>query len=69
LSSSPDFFGDKEQYRSVSQINPFLLKLLLGHDVCAGIETLTETGRFCLNRKQQRMKNKIKTKKVKKGYP
>jgi hypothetical protein len=27
----------------VSQINPFLPNLLLGHDVCAGIETLTKT--------------------------
>jgi hypothetical protein len=36
-------FGDKQQYGSVSQINPFLPNLLLGHDVCAGIETLTKT--------------------------
>jgi hypothetical protein len=43
LSSSPDFLGDEEQYGSVSQINPFLPNLLLGHDVCAGIETLTKT--------------------------
>ena len=28
---------------SVSWINPFLPNLLLGHDVCAGIETLTKT--------------------------
>jgi hypothetical protein len=28
---------------SVSPINPFLPNLLLGHDVCAGIETLTKT--------------------------
>jgi hypothetical protein len=33
-------FGDKQQYRSVSWINPFLPNLLLGHDVCAVIETL-----------------------------
>jgi hypothetical protein len=45
LSSSPDFLGDEQQYGSVSRINPFLPNLLLGHDVCAGIETLTKTGR------------------------
>ena len=43
LSSSPDFLGDEQKYGSVSQINPFLPNLLLGHDVCAGIETLTKT--------------------------
>jgi hypothetical protein len=43
LSSSPDFLGDEQQYGSVSRINPFLPNLLLGHDVCAGIETLTKT--------------------------
>jgi hypothetical protein len=43
LSSSPDFLGDEQQYGSVSPINPFLPNLLLGHDVCAGIETLTKT--------------------------
>jgi hypothetical protein len=43
LSSSPDFLGDEQQHGSVSQINPFLPNLLLGHDVCAGIETLTKT--------------------------
>jgi hypothetical protein len=32
---------------SVSRINPFLPNLLLGHDVCAGIETLTKTVLFC----------------------
>jgi hypothetical protein len=31
---------------SVSRINPFLPNLLLGHDVCAGIETLTKTDIF-----------------------
>ena len=36
-------FGDEEQYGSVSQINPVLPSLILGHDVCAGIETLTKT--------------------------
>ena len=36
-------FGDQQQYESVSWINPFLPNLLLGHDVCAGIETLTKT--------------------------
>jgi hypothetical protein len=46
LSSSPDFLGDEQQYGSVSQINPFLPNLLLGHDVCAGIETLTKTVSF-----------------------
>ena len=44
LDSSPDFLDDEQQYGSVSQINPFLPNLLLGHDVCAGIETLTKTG-------------------------
>jgi hypothetical protein len=42
LSSSPDFLGDEQQYGSVSRINPFLPNLLLGHDVCAGIETLVD---------------------------
>jgi hypothetical protein len=28
---------------NVSRINPFLPNLLLGHDVCAGIETQTKT--------------------------
>ena len=36
-------FGDEQRYGSVSRINPFLPNLLLGHDVCAGIETLTKT--------------------------
>ena len=35
-------FGDEQQHGSVSRINPFLSNLLLGHDVCAGIETLTK---------------------------
>jgi hypothetical protein len=43
LSSSPDFIADEEQYGSVILINPFLPNLLLGHDVCAGIETLNKT--------------------------
>jgi hypothetical protein len=43
LSSSPDFLGDEQHYGSVSRINPFLPNLFLGHDVCAGIETLTKT--------------------------
>jgi hypothetical protein len=43
LSSSPDFLGGEQQCGSVSRINPFLPKLLLGYDVCAGIETLTKT--------------------------
>jgi hypothetical protein len=41
-------FGDEQQYGSVSRINPFLPNLLLGHDVCAGIETLTKTNVHCL---------------------
>jgi hypothetical protein len=36
-------FGDEQQYGSVSWINPFLPNLLLSHDVCAEIETLTKT--------------------------
>jgi hypothetical protein len=43
LSSSPGFLGDEQQYGSVSRINPFLPNLLLSHDICAGIETLTKT--------------------------
>jgi hypothetical protein len=43
LSSSPDFLGDEQQCGSVSRINPFLSNLLLGPDVCAGIETPTKT--------------------------
>jgi hypothetical protein len=46
LSSSPDFLDDEQQYGSVSPINPFLPNLLLGHDVCAGIETLTKTDTY-----------------------
>jgi hypothetical protein len=52
LSFSPDFLGDEQQYGSVSQINPFLPNLLLGHDVCAGIETLTKT--ICNGKKQNK---------------
>jgi hypothetical protein len=37
-------FGDEQQHGSVSPINPFLPNLLLGHDVCTGIEPLTKTG-------------------------
>jgi hypothetical protein len=36
-------FGDEQQYGCIGWINPFLPNLLLGHDVCAGIETLTKT--------------------------
>jgi hypothetical protein len=36
-------FGDEQQGGNVSRINPFLPNLLLGHHVCAGIETLTKT--------------------------
>jgi hypothetical protein len=43
LSASPASFGDQQQYGDVSRINPLLPNLLLGHDVCAGIETLTKT--------------------------
>jgi hypothetical protein len=43
FSFSPDFLVDEQQYGSVSRINPFLPNLLLGYDVCAGIETLTMT--------------------------
>jgi hypothetical protein len=43
LSSSPDFLWWWQQCGSVSWINPFLLNLVLGHDFCAGIETLTKT--------------------------
>jgi len=39
-------FGDEQQCGSVSWINSFLPNLLLGHDVCAGIETLTKTHRL-----------------------
>jgi hypothetical protein len=35
-------FGDEQQCGSVSWVNSFLPNFLLGHDVCAGIETLTE---------------------------
>jgi hypothetical protein len=35
-------FGDGQQCGNVSWINPFLPKLFLGHDVRAGIETLTK---------------------------
>ena len=36
-------FGDEQQYGSVSWIIPFFPNLLLGYDVCAGIETLAKT--------------------------
>jgi hypothetical protein len=36
-------FDDEQQCGSISWINPFLPNLFLGHDVCAGIETLTKT--------------------------
>ena len=39
-------FGVEQQYGSVSRINPSLPNLLLGHDVCAGIETLTKTNSY-----------------------
>jgi hypothetical protein len=37
------YFSAEQQCGNVSRINPFLPNLLLGHDVCAGIETLTKT--------------------------
>ena len=43
LSSSPDFLGVEQQCGSLSLINPFHPSLLPGHDVCAGIETVTKT--------------------------
>jgi hypothetical protein len=36
-------FSDEQQCSNVSWINPFLPSLLLGHDLCSGIETLTKT--------------------------
>jgi hypothetical protein len=39
-------FGDEQQRGSVSWINPFLPSLLLGPDVCAGIEAPTKTARI-----------------------
>jgi hypothetical protein len=42
-------FGDEQQYGSVNWLNPFLPNLLLGHDVCAGIETLTKTLTYISN--------------------
>jgi len=39
-------FGDEQQCGSVGWINPFLSNLLLGHGVCARIETLTKTEHF-----------------------
>jgi hypothetical protein len=38
-------FNGEQQFGGISWINPFLPNLLLGHDVCAGIETLTKTHR------------------------
>ena len=35
-------FGNEQMYGSIHSINPFLPNLLLRHDVCAGIETLTK---------------------------
>jgi len=39
----PTSFGDEQKCGSVGWINPFIPNLLLGHDVCSGIETLTKT--------------------------
>jgi hypothetical protein len=64
LSSSPASFGDQQQYGNVSQINPFLPNLLLGHDVCAGIETLTKTHTL----KQFEEWNMIELKRIKKEF-
>jgi hypothetical protein len=67
LSSSPDFLGDVQQYGSVSRINPFLPNLLLGHDVCAGIETLTKAmskGPHLKTHEVKRIEIKIKSTKM-----
>jgi hypothetical protein len=66
LSSSPDFLGDEQQHGNVSRINPFLPNSLLGHDVCAGIETLTKTKSKQNKTKQNKTKqNKLKQNKTK----
>ena len=52
MSSSPDFLGDKQQYGIISYIKPYLPNLLLGHDVCAVIETLTKTGTIQKGRRE-----------------
>jgi hypothetical protein len=51
----PTSFGDEKQCGSVSWINPFLPKLLLGHDVCTGIKTLTKTGIISIKRFKKRL--------------
>jgi hypothetical protein len=43
LSSSPASFGDEQQCGKCKLNKPFSPQLLLDHDVCAGIETLTKT--------------------------
>jgi hypothetical protein len=46
-----------KQHGSVSRINPFLPDLLLGHDACAGIETLTKIhGEKAIGRQTHREK-------------
>jgi hypothetical protein len=62
LSSSPDFLGDEQQYGRISRINPFLLNLLLGHDVCAIIETLTRPDVVSKKQKQKTKKKKKRKK-------
>jgi hypothetical protein len=37
------FFGDQQQYGKCKLNKPFPPQLLLGHDVCIGIETMTKT--------------------------
>jgi hypothetical protein len=44
LSSSPDFVQWWTAMWKCKLNKPFPSQLLLGHDVCAGIETLTKTG-------------------------
>jgi hypothetical protein len=33
---------------SIIKINPFLPNLLIGHDICAGIETMTKTNCYSI---------------------
>ena len=42
LNSSPDFFGDKTAVWNPKLNKSFPPQLALGHDVCAGIETLRQ---------------------------
>jgi hypothetical protein len=54
-------FGDQQQCGNVSWINPFFPNLLLGHDVCAGIETLTRTRRVWWTQVFSLLKGKYKS--------